>query len=409
MTARATVTACLIVLDEERLLPGALESVAFCDQIVVVDSGSTDRTREIAREAGAIVVEHPWQGFAVQRNVAIDHATGDWILEVDADERITPALAVEIRAFLDSDEFDHDIVALPMRHEFLGGWLGPAIKYPFYRYRLFRRGVYRHDERRTVHEGLWAHTPAWAMRHDMEHELAPTLRAALVDLRSYTRLEASQFRPARTPRTVVVGVLVRPAVKVAYRLVVDRAWRDGWRGLLKVALDAVGDAGVWLLALRRGTGGDAETAHFSGDPVARGPLRLVGVATEAADTGAVAAWLEQARAHGADATLLTCVPDTVRGDRAPGDGPDRTPSGIRLRPLESGSVLGVVRGLDAERQVRQIDALVVPDRGLGRVTARAVGRVARHPPVPVSTAVPQALDSIAATRPDDGEDALGTL
>ena len=89
---RATVCACIIARDEEERLPAALASVAFCDEVVVVDSGSRDRTVELAREAGARVIEHPWHGFGVQRNVALDNATADWVLEVDADERVTPRL-----------------------------------------------------------------------------------------------------------------------------------------------------------------------------------------------------------------------------------------------------------------------------------------------------------------------------
>lgn len=404
MTAppRPTITACLIVRDEERLLPRALRSVAFCDEVVVVDSGSTDRTVEIARAAGAVVVQRGWPGFAAQRNVAIDHAHGDWILEVDADERITPALAREIRAFLDAHDPRHDIVALPMRHEYLGGWLEPAIKYPCYRYRLFRRGAYRHDERRTVHEGLWATTPAWAMRHDMEHELAPTLRAALADLRAYTRLEASQFTPARTPRAVLVGVLARPLAKTAYRLLVDRAWRDGWRGVLKVALDAVADAGVWVLALRREAGHpDGSGAHFSLEPPPRGPLRLVGVATDAASTRAICAWLHEAADRGADTALLTPCPETVVVGHAPGDGPAVTAAGVRVRPLSGAGALALTRGLDAERQVRQVDALVVPAR-LTPLARRAVARVGHHAPVPVTTPVADALHTVRAHRTRGG-------
>jgi len=407
VSLRPTVTACLIVLDEERLLPGALASVAFCDEVVVVDSGSTDRTRDIARAAGAVVLENPWPGFAAQRNVAIDRATSDWILELDADERITPMLAAEIRAFLGDPELSgaHDIVALPMRHEFLGGWLEPAVKYPCYRYRLFRRGAYRHDERRTVHEGLWATSPAWAMRHDMEHELAPTLWAALTDLRAYSRLEAAQFEPARSPRAVVVGIAVRPVAKTLYRLVVDRAWKDGWRGVMKVVLDAVGDAGVWVGALRRppqGPGTGAGGTHFSGEPDPSGPVRLVGVATDEQGTVAVEAWLREAAGLGADVALLTPVPEVVAGDPAPGGGPDRTATGTRLRRLESGSGLSVVRGLDAERQVRQVDALVLAPGGLPRLARRVVHRVGHREPVRVPAPVGPTLDGLAAARSGGG-------
>ena len=138
-TGRATVCACIIARDEEQRLPAALASVAFCDDVVVVDSGSRDRTMEVARAAGARVVEHPWRGFGMQRNVAIDAAAADWILEIDADERITPRLRAEIEEFLARPPEGVDICAVPCRDLFLGGRLGPSAKYPKYRLRLFRR------------------------------------------------------------------------------------------------------------------------------------------------------------------------------------------------------------------------------------------------------------------------------
>src|SRR3954453_7624449 len=93
---RQSVSACIIARDEQERLPGALESVGFCDELVVVDSGSRDRTAESARAAGAKIVGHPFRSFGAQRNVAIDHATSDWVLEVDADERISSQLRGEI-------------------------------------------------------------------------------------------------------------------------------------------------------------------------------------------------------------------------------------------------------------------------------------------------------------------------
>ena len=101
---RQTISACLIVLNEEQLLPEALASVDFCDEIVVVDSGSTDATVEIARKASATVIENLWRGFGAQRNLAIDKARGDWILELDADERVTPELKRSLEDFLASPE-----------------------------------------------------------------------------------------------------------------------------------------------------------------------------------------------------------------------------------------------------------------------------------------------------------------
>lgn len=127
MPDRETISACLIVHDEEERLPAALASVDWCDELVVVDSGSRDGAREIARSGGATVVELAWLGFGAQRNVAIDRATSYWILEVDADERVGPPLRERLQAFLAGPpDAGLKIATLPLRHRFPGTSLGAA-------------------------------------------------------------------------------------------------------------------------------------------------------------------------------------------------------------------------------------------------------------------------------------------
>src|ERR1700735_889335 len=113
-------SACLIVKDEETHLPECLASIGFCDEVIVVDSGSTDRTVEIARASGATVLEHPWEGFAAQRNIALDAAHGEWVLEIDADERVTPQLRDEIVALVADPPPGVDNAAVAMREVLYG-------------------------------------------------------------------------------------------------------------------------------------------------------------------------------------------------------------------------------------------------------------------------------------------------
>jgi len=345
-----TVSACIITRDEEERLPACLRSVAFCDEVVVVDSGSTDRTVEVARGAGARLVENPWPGFAAQRNVALDHASGDWVLEVDADERITAQLRAEIERFL-LDPPQVDMAALPRREIFLGGSLGPSAKYPEYRYRLFRRGQYRHDESRTVHEGLWAHGRAWAFHGDLEHQLAGSVREALRDALAYARLEASQFSTPRSPAAYAIGLLLRPPAKFAYRLAIEGGWRDGWRGTVKVALDCASDATVWALqARRRGSTAGGKQSHFGQRNPRLGTVRIAVLAAGPEASSRAAAWLVEARAAGADTALVTDAPPAV-------DARD-----LHVRTVDRMSPLRVIRALEAEHQLRPVDALVGADR-----------------------------------------------
>src|ERR1700684_3900987 len=261
---RERITACLIVQNEQRRLPAALASVAFCDEIVIVDGGSTDRTIELARGAGAKVIENRGPGFAAQRNVALDAAGGDWVLELDADERVSPRLRTSIEGLLEAAP-DVGMAMLPLRHRFLGVMLGPSAKYPTLRSRLFRRGRYRHDESRAVHEGIEPLERPLILEGDLEHELADTLREALLDTWHYPRLEATHCQPPSTPRGYIFGILLRPLAKTFYRVLVDAGWRDGWRGALNIALDVGSDALVWMLLLASALTGRASSGGSADD------------------------------------------------------------------------------------------------------------------------------------------------
>jgi (heptosyl)LPS beta-1,4-glucosyltransferase len=342
---RATVCACIIARDEEQRLPAALASVAFCDEIVLVDSGSRDRTVELARAAGARTIEHPWRGFGAQRNVALDAATAAWILEIDADERITPGLRAEIEAFLAAPPEGVDIGAVPCRDLFVGGRLGPSAKYPKYRLRLFRRGVYRHDEQLAVHEGLWAFGRTWAFECDLEHVLADTLPEAISDARAYARLEARQLSGPISAAARLRGIVVRPSAKFGYRLLVHGGWRDGWRGLAKIGLDCWADALVWGLAPGAGSAEPA-SSHHGQERVRRGPVRLLAIASGLDSTVRATRWLMGAHTAGADVALVTdCPPGASRGP-------------LHIRELERLTPLRLIRALDAEAQLRGVDALV---------------------------------------------------
>jgi hypothetical protein len=363
---RDTIAACLIVRDEQERLPAALRSLAFCDELIVVDSGSRDRTVEIATNAGARVVEHPWEGFGAQRNIAIDHATANWILEVDADERLTPELAEELLSFLRDPPEEMAIGVLPMREWFLGRLLGPSIKYPRYRTRLFRRGVYSHDEDRTVHEGIWPQGPTWVAKGDMHHVLAGSLREALVDWWRYARLESAQVAPLPSSSAYAGAIVVRPTAKLLYRVMFDGGWRDGVRGVFKILLDCTADSIVGLRRLlRRGDGTPAPASqdgqHFGRNEPRRGPVRLVALVGGATDTRRAVAWLARAREAGADVALVTDRPGEAREPW------------LFTMPVKRVGTFSVLRALDSVEQARPFDALVLDHGRPFRIARRLPG------------------------------------
>jgi hypothetical protein len=382
-----TVSACVIARDEEERIGACLESLGFCDQIVVVDGGSRDRTRELAAAAGATVVENPWPGFGAQRNVAIDNSEGDWILEVDADERVSPGLAEEIRRLLDAPPPAIEIAALPLRDLYLGRALGRSSRYPRYRLRLFRRGSYRHDEARTVHEGLWASGPVWPLDHELRHLLATSLGEAVRDTVAYARLEAGQ-RAGVDLREALVGMVARPAAKLAYRTVVYGGWRDGWQGMLKLALECGGDA--LATAFRIGRPRAAGAAGFGQEPPRRGPVRIVGIASGSRGAARLEPWLVDAEATGAEVALI-----------AP---PAGGPTAVRRRGLAGSGPGALVRALDAEVQLRPIDAIVYADRRaalFARFAPRALhGATAPlDPGTPAKTAVERLSQAVPRQDP----------
>ncbi len=352
------ISACLIVQNEQERIAAALASVAFCDETIVIDGGSSDRTVEIARAAGAGVIENPWPGFARQRNLALDHAGGDWILEIDADERVSEELRASIEELLAAEALGVEMAVCALRNYFLGRPLGPSAKYPAYRARMFRRGAYRHDESRMVHEGIEAHRRPLVLAGDLEHELAATLGEALLDARRYAQLESGHLARPRG-RAYLSGMLLRPSAKLLYRTFLEGGWRDGWQGMLKITLDVASDVLVWTLVLIRGQSAPAAdpsagSEHFG--PRRVGPVKLVAIAGGEAAAIAATQWLSQLQALGLDVALVTAAPEARQAGAPPGVETVPVQPVGRMRPTS------LMRALDVERQLRTTDAVIAVGR-----------------------------------------------
>lgn len=240
MTARPRLSAILITRDEAADLPDCLASLAFCDEIVVVDSGSSDATVEIARAAGAIVrVTDDWPGFGPQKQRALDLATGDFVLSIDADERIPPDLAEEIAAAIGRG--DRAGWRINRRSTFLGRFLLHGGWYPDRILRLARRDAARFTPDR-VHERLEVAGEVGDLACDMIHHSYRSIDEVLEKGRRYALASAAERR-ARGKRGGLGVAVVRAEWAFLRHYVIKRGFLDGGHGF--VAALAKGQETFW--------------------------------------------------------------------------------------------------------------------------------------------------------------------
>lgn len=246
---RTSLSACIVTRDEEDRLGDCLASVAWCDEILVVDSHSTDRTREIAAAAGARVIERDWPGHVAQKEFAVRQARCDWVLCIDADERVSPELAKEIVELRDAGFPDRAGWEVPRVSEYLGRWIRHGTWYPDPKLRLFDRRRGRWGGR-DPHDRVELDGPRGRLRGELLHHPYRSLDEHLATIDRYTTIMARQLHEAgRRPR--LRDLVLRPPARFFVYYVVRGGWRDGWRGLLMAYLAAhyvrIKYAKLWIL------------------------------------------------------------------------------------------------------------------------------------------------------------------
>jgi glycosyltransferase involved in cell wall biosynthesis len=233
MTPR--LSAVVITLNEEQRIRACLESVAWADEIVVVDAESHDKTVQIAREFTDRVVVRPWPGFAEQKNYALGLARGDWLLSLDADEEVSEELAREIAGVLAASTAA-DGYAVPRRNVFLGQWIRHGGLFPDWQIRLFRRGRGRFVAR-DVHESVTIDGTVARLRGHLVHTSYRDVSDFLERADRYATLAARELvRQGRRPRTH--ELVLRPFGRFARMYVLQAGFLDGRKGLLLAALYA---------------------------------------------------------------------------------------------------------------------------------------------------------------------------
>ena len=248
-------SAVLIAFNEEKTLEAALLSVSFCDEIVLVDSGSSDRTCAIAEQAGArVIVNAPWPGFVAQRDFAVRAAHHDWVLALDADERVGDALRAEIEQLRRSG-FKAAGYRMPRVASYLGRSIRGTDWYPDWQVRLFDR-TRAGWQGNLVHESVGVRGPVGRLRGELEHHPYTDISDHLRKIDSYTTLWARQAHGAGR-RSNVVDVVAGATWAFFRNYVLKRGFLLGSAGLLVSVLNTHYTF-VKLAKLRElVTGGDA--------------------------------------------------------------------------------------------------------------------------------------------------------
>jgi glycosyltransferase involved in cell wall biosynthesis len=233
-----SISVIVITRDEEAAIARSLDSVSWADEIVVVDSGSVDRTVEIARERGAKVIVTPdWPGFGPQKNRALDLATCDWVLSLDADEWLTPKSEAEIKAVM-SATAARDAYRLPRRSSFCGRFMRHSGWSPDYVVRLFRRESARFSDD-SVHERVIVDGSLGTLREPIMHETFVDLDDLLGKMTRYSTLTARQLQQAGKSAGLVEAV--GRALWAFVRTYVFRAgFLDGREGFMLAVATAEG-------------------------------------------------------------------------------------------------------------------------------------------------------------------------
>ena len=234
----AGVTVVLIARDEEKAIAAALDSVSWADELIVVDSGSTDRTVEIARDRGAkVTVTSDWPGFGPQKNRALDQATRDWVLSLDADERVTPELREEIAAIVASGE-SLDAYEIPRLSRYCGRLLRHGGWWPDYVTRLFRRGQARFSDD-LVHERVVVRGMTGRLEGHLLHEAFDDLEEVLEKVNRYSTAGARMAHAAGRRGSVTSAVLhgVWTFVRTYF---LQAGFLDGRRGFMLAVSNAEG-------------------------------------------------------------------------------------------------------------------------------------------------------------------------
>jgi glycosyltransferase involved in cell wall biosynthesis len=225
------ITAYVIAYNEAEKIADAVSSILWADEVIVADSGSTDRTAEIATSLGARVVQIPFDGFGNLRNRTLEHCSHDWIFSLDSDERCTREVRDEILGILAQPSPAHDAYLVPRRNYMMGRWIKGSGWYPNFRQpQLFRKSAMRYDTD-PVHEGyvLLTDRPLGRLTNAIWQFPFRNLAEVIHKMNRYSSLGAQKLEGKRVSMGSALGHGLWSFIK---HYVFKRGYRDGWAGFV---------------------------------------------------------------------------------------------------------------------------------------------------------------------------------
>jgi len=220
----------IITKNEEKIISRCLDAVKWANEIIVVDSGSTDDTVSICKKYGAKVFYKKWQGYSEQKNFAISKAKGNWILSIDADEIVSDELKDEIKSILLNNEVEYDGYEIRFKNYFYGRFLRFGGLYPDYHLRLFKKGKGSFNKTK-IHEGVWLTGKTKKLKGEILHFTSKTIFDHIENINKYTELEAIQnVSVSKIPTGY--SIFIKPFYNFIKNYFFKFGFLDGFQGLV---------------------------------------------------------------------------------------------------------------------------------------------------------------------------------
>jgi glycosyltransferase involved in cell wall biosynthesis len=233
--SKIPVSVAIITQNEELNIRGAIESVSDFEDVVVVDAFSKDSTADICKQYNCRLFQHEWEGFARQKQKAVDYTELQWVLILDADERVTPELQKEIESRISDTSLKGFYI--PRKNFFLGRWIKHSGWWPDHTLRLFRKDV-SHMEQREVHEKVTVNGQVGYIQSPLEHYTYRKISDYVGKMENYSSLSAKEMSDKGLLASIM-SMLFSPVVVFIKMYIIRQGFRDGIHGIVLAALYSI--------------------------------------------------------------------------------------------------------------------------------------------------------------------------